>query len=843
MSTDFFVQAPTNGILKTNDFGDRYLYNINRSSFDKISAHALFDAEFSRALLQEDTLNIIIGTDSGLLPKYIKHKGIPSGSRYIFIEPEHILEQLHKYQLLEELPPEIICTTQNDWEEQANKFKINEYSYINRVKSFNAICTQQAVLDEYPELSWQLTETLQILHFRYSTSIGYETFIVRQLENITENIFPVKLLANAFQGKTVIILAGGPSLISVFPWLQKNRHKLVVFSVSRISRQLIKAGIEPDFVFSVDPQDINFTVSREMFLFSNKTIFINSYHVLPSLLSQWQGQSLYLGPRLPWASVLNIENIDGTGPTVTNTALSIAHYFGFSKILLAGFDLCFTKEGITHAQGSDEQLAGPKYDSTLQVETYNGEFRPTGQDYYAALKTLEIQAEVITADNREIINLAPTAAKANYINHIACSEITLPDTQVKEITTVKQQIPQLTDDLLNKHYKSVIDELEKAAFQIQAIAKLAQKALAINKQMYNKEGTIENHKDKRELDSIEKQLNKKYRKHSNLVKKFGVRHFIKITSPHDTDVWDAEKAQKIGDIYYQAYKTGASTISTLINNAIIRTKARQEELKDNPDFNLLVNQWHKDQSTRRADFWSQKNPHSQYSEHISVTLKSLQNQFNQILINNNNEFKAQVPQQSILPILKSKIKLLFKYKKIDEIKNLKIGFINDNKHCDKVPYLLLIDGYIAELEHDIETALTHYNKIINLQHSPLLEEALVRIAALSLEQENQQNAFLAIDCLAQLSPIYLPFQAELARIRGDFILAIDSYNSYISFFPEDTLIKLKLTALYIELKVYEAAELMLEHILKGSPDLESAISLKNQLTKIKEIHQNTATVI
>ncbi|MDI1294149.1 MAG: DUF115 domain-containing protein [Methylobacter sp.] len=778
-----------------------------------------------------------------MLPKYIQQQGIPVGSRYIFIEPEQVLEQLHQHQLLDDLPPEIVCTTVSQWEDHANIFKIKEYSYINGVKLFNAICTQQAVLDDYAELSWQLSETLHILHFRYNTAIGCESFIVRQLENIAENILPVTLLANAYQGKTVIILAGGPSLTTAFPWLLDNQHKLVIFSVSRISRQLITAGIEPDFIFSVDPQDENIDVSKEMFLFSNKTIFINSYHVQAALLNQWQGKSLYMGPRLSWKSDLNIDNRGGVGPTVSNSALSMAHYFGFSKILLAGFDVCYTKDGITHATGSDEQLAGPKYDLIpLQVETYSGELRPTSHGFATLLSALSQQAEIITADHCEIINLAPFAAKVEHITHIPTSEMVLPDLQTNDLTCTKQLIPQLTYIALNKHYQAVINELKKADFQMKIIAKLAKKALNINQRMYNSEGRIENYKEKRELDNIEKQLKRKYRHHSKLVKKIGVRHFIKIISPHDADDYNAEKAQKLGDLYYQAYRSGATTLSTLINAAIVRTKARQEELKEVPDFALLLKQWNQDKSYRRAALWLKKhlNPHY-YSEQTVSALQAMQDQFNEVLINQNTVFKANAAKHSTLPLLKSKIKLLFKHKKIDELKNLKIGFINDPNHDNKEPYLLLIDAYLAELENDLETALTHYDRIINLDQSPLLEDALVRIASLSLEQKNQQNALLALDCLTNLSPIYLPYKAELARILGDFMLAIDSYSTYINFFPEDTLSKLKLTALYIDIKVYDGAEMMLDHILQATPDLESAVSLKKQLDAIKQEASKTIT--
>lgn len=834
MTTAIFTQTSVAGSLKTNAFGDRYLYNLCRSNFDQVGAQAIFDSEFGKSLLLEDTLNIVIGSDSGLLAKYAQQQGIPTGSRFIFIEPDSVLEELQQHQLLDDLQPEIVFTTAEFWEKHANTFKIKEYSYINGIKSFNAICAQQGVLDDYAELSWTINETLNILHNRHNVVIGCQLFIVRQLENIAENILPVTLLANAYQGKTVIILAGGPSLTTVFPWLQDNRHKLVVFAISRISRQLITAGIKPDFVFSVDPQDGNIDVSREMFLFSDETIFIHSYHVQPALLNQWQGQSLYMGSRIPWKSDLNIDNVIGAGPTVTNSALSMAHYFGFNKILLAGFDVCYTKEGITHAIGSDEQLTGPKYDFIpLQVETYCGEFRPTSHAYSLILSILEQQARIITADNRTIINLAPTAAKIENITHTPPSEMLLPESQANDISSIKQLIPPLSHDVLDKHYQAVINELEKAAFQMQAIAKLAKKALEINNRMYSSEGRIENYKDKRELDGIEKQLKRKYRHHSQLVKKFAVRHFIKITSPHDTDDCNAEKAQKLGSIYYKAYLSGANHLSTLINAAIVRTKTRQEELKEAPDFALLLEQWDRDKSYRRAKSWLKKHPSTHYPEQTAMALQSMQDQFDQVLTNQNTVFKANIAKHSTLSLLKSKIKLLFKHKKTDELINLKTGFINDPSHDNKEPFLLLIDAYLAELENNVETALINYDNIINLGQSPVLEETLLRITSISLEQQDQQNAFLALDCLANLSPVYLPYKAELARIIGDHLLAIDSYNAYIAFFPEDTLSKLKLTALYIDIKVYEAAELMLEHILQSIPDLESAITLKNQLANIK----------
>jgi tetratricopeptide (TPR) repeat protein len=252
----------------------------------------------------------------------------------------------------------------------------------------------------------------------------------------------------------------------------------------------------------------------------------------------------------------------------------------------------------------------------------------------------------------------------------------------------------------------------------------------------------------------------------------------------------------------------------------------------------LIKQWKTDKSYRRSELWLQKYPSSKPSKTVLSELNLMQEQFKTALNDKNTTFKANVEKTSTLTLLKSKMKLLFRYQKKTDLEYLKAGFINDNKQIDKAPYLLLIDGYIAELSDDFESAFNYYNSIINLEQSPVLEEALLRILSISLAQENAQNALLALDCLTQLSPLYLPFQAELARIVGNTMLAIDSYNAYIEFFPQDTLSQLKLAALYIDIKVYEAAEIMLEHILQASPELETAISLKNQLNNLKTTYQS-----
>jgi len=825
------------GPIKINTFGEKYFYNLNRDSFDKISSQALFNAKFGNKLFQPNSLNIIIGTDSGLLPLYLQQKGLPKGSRYIFIEPASILEQLTSHQLLDDLDAAIACITLDEWEESSQLFKIRDYFYINAVQSFNSLCAEDDNCNAYAELSWHITEVLAQGHWNFNMSLGNEAFYTRQITNLADNLLPAKLLTNAFHGKTVVLLAGGPSLDEVLPWVQKHRQQLVIFAVSRISRQLKNINLEPDFIFSVDPTELSFDISKEMLTFSNHPVFVYSYHTVPTLVSQWQGIGLYLGSQVPWKSTINQANFDGVGPTVTNTALSVAHKFGFNRIILAGVDLCFTRDGYTHANGSDEHIAGPRFNLTsLQAET-NGDFMaPTSCDLIVAINTLAIQAKSITATGCSIINPSANAAKVDNVSYTPLADIKLDHNPIDVSAIIAQQITATSPRSRND--PATIRELKRVQFQINAILSLAKNALTINESMYSAQGTIDNYKDKRELDKIEKKLNRDHRQYSKLVKRFGIRSFIKITKPFTDEDWSAEDAKEIGVAYYEAYRDGAIAILKLISDAIQRVRSRQEEAGGEPDFNLLLSQWRKDRSFGRARLWQQNHPDTNIPASVQTEFSELEDLFASIQANKNTTHMARAKSYTSLSMLKKRAALLFKHRKIQELKDLLSGLHKYEEQTAAVPYMYLINGYLAELQNDTETAITTYHNIIECEDSPLLEEALLRIAVISISTNDvdNTNAYLSLQCLSQLNPYYLPFYAEIVRLRGDTLAAIDAYNTYISRFPEDALAQIKLATLYTENKTYDAAELMIDYILIKTPDSKTATDLKKQLAYLKTLN-------
>jgi len=70
------------GSFLTNDFGDRYLYAVNRNAFNRIGSDALYRTHFGERLSAEYQFTIIIGTDSGMLVRTSSIRGYRQGRAF-----------------------------------------------------------------------------------------------------------------------------------------------------------------------------------------------------------------------------------------------------------------------------------------------------------------------------------------------------------------------------------------------------------------------------------------------------------------------------------------------------------------------------------------------------------------------------------------------------------------------------------------------------------------------------------------------------------------------------------------------------------------------------------------
>lgn len=813
----------------TNRFGDRYLYHVNRESLNRTGAHATFEAEFRERLFRPDTLHIVIGSDSGLLIQHIRERGLPPGSRYLFIELPEVYHALAGEGLLDEVDERIVCALPENWRQTAEKLKILDYFYIDAVEIVESLAAQYAYLDDYRALSWTMREAVNQQRWQATTQLGNESFIRRQLENVCDNLQPSSLLKNAFNGATAVILAGGPSLDEQLDWIRQHRDRLVLIAVSRIATRLQQVELTPDFIFSVDPTDLSYDISKAMLKFDTRTVFINQYHVVPRLLAQWPHRHLYMGALLPWKSPLNpAEALNTPGPTVTNAAIHAAHYMGFRHLILAGVDLCFTREGHTHAVGSNEHRAGPRFDLTaLQVTTNGGWEANTTPDFASAISSLGIQARQLRVEGTTLYNAAAGAARIEDVRHCTSEDLPLPEQPVDVEAVLVRRLPSIERPARLAHAQALLREFTATEHQVSKIRDLAIEALECNARMYA-DGLIVEPTLKRRLDRIEKNLRRQHRELNRLVKIFGIRDLLRVAKPFtDFDAMTADEAQSLGQLYYEAFRDGAERLLQPLTSGIERIEMRLEEETDQPDIERLIAFWRKEQMPGRARLWRTRHPQQAATlppEH-QAALDTLDRAFHAELEEQETAHMRRARHHSDLRAIPVRARALLQRKDRAALDDLRQAIDRHPQADTATDYAHLVDGYLAEIDQDDERAIEAYYPLVTNPNSPVLEDALVRVAGLSLNQGNHDNARFALECLAALSPTYHLQYAEILRLTGDILGAIDVYNAHIQQFPDDIQAQLRLARLYLDIDLPDAARLLLEHMLTQHPEHSGARTL------------------
>lgn len=813
------------GPFITNRFGDRYLYEVNRSAFDQVGSEAVYQKYFGEEFSRPNRLYIIVGTDSGVLLSYLKKRTLPEGSRYLLVELPGVVEALRDVGGLEDLPERICVVTLEELWSQAEAFQLQNYLFLGAVELHDSLAAMDANLLEYRDISDHLREKLQAIDWATRGSLGCRDFIVRQLENLGENRIPAICLKGKFAGKTAVILGGGPSLDEILPWIKENQDKIAIFAVSRVSKRLLEYGLTPHLIFSVDPHDVSFEVSREMLHFWNKSLFVHSYHVSPKLLGQWRGRSVFVGDRFPWPSETNPKNLGGAGPTVTNTALTAAIEMGFAQVVLAGVDLCFSQSGMTHAGGSIENSIGPKLDNVLTVETNGGWRAETGPDYFKAMEVLGQQADIAQKLGCKVVNPAAGAAKIPNISHVLLQEIDFAPLESPIDGYIASLLPEDASLQRLEYYEKVRKELEDAKTQFIEIKKLAGEALYCNKGLFGKIGKKADFKYKIRMDKIERRLNEDFADLVPLVKKFGIENFLKITRLDNDSEWSDKEIEEKAEVYYQAYSDSASRILEILKQAIDRIDARMLEESSKPSLEKLIEAWRRDGQPGRLYVWLDRLEKNGVDPPQHELLEVLGNDFETLLTNSDTVQAKRLAHMRDLGPVRGKAQRLFGSKDRNALERLGKALEGHANQEQAMRLNGLVQGYLAELDQDYGASLESYQVLIGEEFDPLTEDALRRIASVGLKSGQIDFAKLALECLTSASFFYTPQYADLLRLLGQHQQAADLYVDYLENVPSDLGVLLKLGQLYQGMGAHDAARQVFQMVLEQDPDNGAARGL------------------
>ncbi|MDH5359089.1 MAG: DUF115 domain-containing protein [Gammaproteobacteria bacterium] len=809
----------------TNQFGDEFLYEVNGSVFNTVGAEVTFDKYFLNTYFNEDSLYMIVGSDSGLLIKYIQKKGIPNGSKYLFIEPDDIYENLKLHININDLDDRIQLCTYADWLQTATQMSLDKYIYTSSAHLAKSMAAKDVLYAPYIDLYVATEEQFGNHSRNIANSVQLRTFIDRQLDNLADNHSPFIQLRDTYKGKTCVIIAGGPSLDENIDWIKENQTNLIIIAVSRVAKKLIKENIKPDIIVTVDPKHGSFDVGKEAMTFWQDSLLIQSYHADNYLAAQWRGKAVYLGLRCPWQSELNIENISAAGPTVTQSSVLCAVEMGFENIILCGVDNCYSKDGFTHSKGSIETDSGPLL-STIgtTVETNGGRMAETILDLKLGIIAIEriIQASRNSNKNFRVFNPSINAAKISGVEFLTTAEIEKPSELSQQEKQVHLKLSGLDNSKKSSDLLAVDKELGAILKEIREIQKLSHEAIKQNKLAHKNLDMG----SKKKLDKIENKINTKFKKANAFIMNYNAVDFLqRAIADHDRE-FSMEDIEKRVDTLFKTYADSSKFLIERLTACKTQIASRISELSETPQLDIIFEQWTTDNTPGRAYIFEDNRP-ANIPEKYQAKLADFKKQYDELLQSDSSAFlDLLIESRKNHTSPKSKADLLFGRKDLVRLKQLSHGLLFHKNDPEWFAITTLVNGYISELEENYEDALGIYNEIIESNYQL---DVLKRILHISVMQQDNDTALLALDCLSAAAPIYMPIYAEMQSLTGNNLDAINTYTEYLKLVPDDISSWLKLGKLYLDLDIKSSAEWVFQQVLDISPENPSAIKYLNDI--------------
>ncbi len=155
---------------------------------------------------------------------------------------------------------------------------------------------------------------------------------------------PIDLLKDRFAGNPGIVISAGPSLSRSMDQLEALKGKAVMVAVQTALKPLMKRGIVPDFVTSLDFHEMSTK-------FFDGVEGLDQVHLVAEPKATWHVLDQYPGPISlldnSWARMVIGEQLGArgglkAGATVAHLAYYLAAYMGCNPIIFVGQDLAYT---------------------------------------------------------------------------------------------------------------------------------------------------------------------------------------------------------------------------------------------------------------------------------------------------------------------------------------------------------------------------------------------------------------------------------------------------------------------------------------------------------------------
>ena len=181
--------------------------------------------------------------------------------------------------------------------------------------------------------------------------------------------------AKTFKGKTVYLVAGGPSLNNAIDILKNRQSDSIVLCVGTSVRRLKNEGIIPDYVIITDVAD-TMCCQLEGNIDYKKTSLLYMISANAKAVSAFEGKKYAIFQKgfdlaEDYAGEHGFKLIN-TGGSVSTTALDVCITLGCNKVVCLGLDLAYTGNK-THAEGTLGANEIAKTKNLPMVKSVSGE--------------------------------------------------------------------------------------------------------------------------------------------------------------------------------------------------------------------------------------------------------------------------------------------------------------------------------------------------------------------------------------------------------------------------------------------------------------------------------------
>ncbi len=736
------AQETTASDFAVNDSGDRYLPPLTPAKMSARPYREIWQSRYAPLDLTAEQTYIIIGSDSGLLIKAFAENYTENPLALIFIEDPQYINAIAA-ECREELASmefvKLLTIDQLRTEVEATVY--DNPLLTGRIGAINSLSAELDLPVIYRTLAEQ---TAFLIDSRRWLVVGITLrlpSLQQRMLNVPEMQVPASILTSRLRGHTVVVMAAGPSLDDHLDWVIENRDKLVVVSVSRISRRLHEKGLVPDIIATLDPHEISFEVSREALKFEPSPVLAFSDQGVNKLVGQWPGPKVYLGARLPWKT--ETFELSTQAQTVSNLAFDIAACLEPDQMILMGLDFCLDEAGHTHAMGNMERDTGVSLRTDMEeVTTYDGSIRLSSIDYRNS--GLSLEKQIANIENINVINPSPGAMKLAGVNFVQLSRIQLDAGSVVSTTNdMRTAIEKAQQE--NQWLKLAHAATCKFMREFEELGKLANDGIRTIKTISKSTGDLQ--KNLAKLDSIDKKIRNRYLPHRRFCINNCSNFFTDIINTgaainDDQTEASIDKSRMI----YRAYQQSVSVVRPMLENSRDRLRLRLHESDEQwpealaTDFLTLGLPGRILNSTDRVS--AETLAAAQQLQHEQDTLETdrLKGVLESMEVSSDSLFRT--------------LTAAYQQKSIDKLSHYRnaIGKMHDFELSPL--FASLASAYLNETNGEDQAALSDYMDIVEQGETLLLEEALNRIAFLSIRIGDNDTAAQALTVLCKINPNY-----------------------------------------------------------------------------------------